>query len=94
MPRGGRCAVSTGEMAKKDPRFPFARSAKSLQENVNRAGPAAAASYTLVGAILLLGGLGYVVDRWQGTEPWFLLAGLLLGMVIGFWELVKTVRRE
>jgi F0F1-type ATP synthase assembly protein I len=44
----------------------------------------------MIGAILLLGGIGYVVDRWQGTSPWALLAGLLLGVVVGFYELVKT----
>ena len=73
--------------------FSFARSAKSLQENVTRAGPAASASYTLIGAILLLGGIGYAVDSWQGTAPWGLFAGLTLGIVVGFYELVKTIWR-
>jgi F0F1-type ATP synthase assembly protein I len=77
-------------MAKKNRSFSFGRSAKAFQESVNQAGPAAAASYTLIGAVLLLGGLGYAVDYWRGTSPWFLLAGLVLGMVVGFYELVKT----
>lgn len=72
----------------------FARSAKSLQENVTRAGPAAAASYTLIGAIILLGGLGYLVDTWRGTAPWGLFVGLALGIVVGFYELVKTIWRK
>jgi F0F1-type ATP synthase assembly protein I len=67
------------------------RSAKSLQENVERAGSAAAASYTLIGAIVFLGAIGYALDHWRGTSPWFLLGGLVLGLVIGFWELAKTV---
>ena len=67
------------------------RAAKALQDNVTRAGPVAAASYTLIGAILLLGGIGYALDRWRGTSPWFLLGGLLLGLVVGFYELAKTV---
>ena len=62
-----------------------------MQDNVRRAGPAAAASYTLVGAILLLGGVGFVVDRWQDTAPWCTLVGLLLGLIVGFYELAKTV---
>jgi F0F1-type ATP synthase assembly protein I len=78
-------------MAKRSRPFPFARSAKSLQDNVTQAGPAASASYTLIGAILLLGGIGYAVDSWQGTAPWGLFAGLLLGIVVGFYELVKTI---
>lgn len=72
----------------------FARSLKALQENLRRSGPAAAAGYTLIGAILLLGGLGYAADQWRGTSPWFLLAGLLAGMLVGFYELAKTVWRK
>ena len=53
---------------------------RHLQANVRRAGPAAAAGYALIGAIVLLGGAGHGVDRWQGTEPWGLLAGLLAGL--------------
>jgi hypothetical protein len=70
------------------------RSLKSFQENVRRAGPAAGASYTLIGAILLLGGVGYAVDAWRGTAPWFLLGGLLLGLIVGFYELATTVFRR
>jgi F0F1-type ATP synthase assembly protein I len=69
------------------------RSLKAFQDNVRRAGPAAAAGYTLIGAIILLGGIGYAVDAWRGTSPWFLLAGLLLGLIVGFYELAKTVWR-
>jgi F0F1-type ATP synthase assembly protein I len=66
-------------------------SAKSLQDNVRRSGSVAGASYTLIGAILLLGGIGYAVDQWRGTSPWFLMGGLLLGLIVGFYELAKTV---
>jgi F0F1-type ATP synthase assembly protein I len=92
---GERAACTRdGEMVKKNRGFPFSRSARSLQENASRAGEAAAASYTLVGAILVLGGLGYVVDRWQGSSPWGLLTGLALGIAVGFYELVKTTWRR
>jgi len=78
-------------MTKSKRAFSFDRATKSLQENVSSAGGVAAASYTLIGAIILLGGLGYLVDSWRGTSPWFLLTGLILGMAVGFWELIKTV---
>jgi F0F1-type ATP synthase assembly protein I len=81
-------------MAKKERPFSFARSAQSLQDNVSRAGPAAAASYTLIGAIILFGGLGYAFDMWRGTGPWGLFVGLILGLVVGFYELVKTMWRS
>jgi F0F1-type ATP synthase assembly protein I len=74
-----------------DPGRFLERSAKSLQENVTRSGPVAVASYTLIGAIMLLGGIGYAVDWWLSTSPWFLLGGLVLGIIVGFYELAKTV---
>ena len=81
-------------MADKRKDSPLARSTKSLQENVTRAAPAMAASYSLIGAILLFGAIGYALDRWRGTEPWFLLAGLILGVVVGFYELIKATNRK
>jgi F0F1-type ATP synthase assembly protein I len=70
------------------------RSLKALQDNVRRAGPAAMAGYSLSGALMLLGGLGYAIDVWRGTSHWFLLSGLLLGLIVGFYELARTVWRR
>ncbi len=78
-------------MPKDDGKDFLARSAKSLQDNVVKSGSVAGASYTLIGAIILLGGIGYAVDAWRGTSPAFLLGGLLLGLIVGFYELAKTV---
>ena len=70
----------------------LARSARALQDQAEQAGPAAGAGYTLIGAIILLGGIGFAVDRWQGGEShWYLLGGLLLGIIVGMYELAKTV---
>jgi ATP synthase protein I len=68
--------------------------ANELQASFRRAGTVAAASYSLIGAIILLGGLGYLGDRWLGTEPWLLVTGLLLGIVVGFYELARVVWRR
>ena len=86
-----RVLKRSGTMGKKQSSFSFKRSAESLQDNVQRAGPAAGASYTLIGAIILLGGIGYGVDHWRGTAPWGLFVGLLLGLIVGFYELAKVV---
>ena len=67
--------------------------ARSLQANATRSAPAAAASYTLIGSIVLLGGLGYGFDQWRGTAPWGVLTGLILGVVVGFYELIKSTWR-
>jgi F0F1-type ATP synthase assembly protein I len=74
---------------------PFlARSLRFLQENLRRSGPEVVAGYTLIGAILVFGGAGYAIDAWQGSSPWFLVSGLLLGVVVGFYELAKLVFRR
>ena len=81
-------------MSKDDDDSFLARSTRSFQQGAEQSGPAASASYTLIGAIILLGGLGYVVDRWRGTSPWFLLAGLLLGLIVGFVDLARFVWKK
>jgi ATP synthase protein I len=72
----------------------FGRSLETLQESVQRAGPAAAASYSLIGAVLLLGGIGYGCDRWWGTAPWGLVGGFMLGVVVGLFQLAQAVWRK
>ena len=78
-------------MPKDEPDSFISRSTRSFQENVEKSGSAAGASYTLIGAIILLGGVGYALDRWLGTSPWFLLGGLIAGLVVGFYGLARTV---
>jgi F0F1-type ATP synthase assembly protein I len=74
------------------PRVPVPTgSLKALQSAISRSGPAATVSYTLIGAILLLGGIGYALDEWRGTSPWGLFGGLVLGLIVGFYELAKTL---
>ena len=80
-------------MARTGRRFSIERATRAFQDNVVSAGPAAAASYTLVGGIILLGGIGYAVDRWWGSAPWGLVIGLALGIVVGFYELIRVAMR-
>ena len=70
------------------------RATKAFQTNVTQAAPMAAASYTLVGSILLLGLIGYGLDRWLGSAPWLLLTGLLVGLIVGFYELARVIWRQ
>jgi len=70
------------------------RATRTFQQTVRQAGPVAAASYTLIGAILLLGGLGYALDSWLDIRPWGVIGGLTLGLVVGFYELARTVWRR
>jgi F0F1-type ATP synthase assembly protein I len=81
-------------MATKKRKYALARSVQSWQQSVQRAGPAAMASYSLIGSIVLLGGLGYAIDQWRGTFPGFFLGGLILGLVAGFYQLAKALWRR
>ncbi len=60
-------------------------------------GPAAFAFLTLgvawAVALAMGWGIGYLVDRWAGTSPWFGLLGLLFGMVVAVLMTVARVRR-
>jgi F0F1-type ATP synthase assembly protein I len=67
---------------------------ESLQENLDRTEPVIFASYGVTGAVLVLGMAGYLLDRWLGTHPWCLLAGLVAGIGIGLSALVTAVRRS
>lgn len=82
-------------MADKDngdsPLSSLAKSTRAFQEQAEQAGPAAGAGYTIIGAIIVCGGIGYAIDAWRGTSPWFLVGGLLFGVVVGMWQLAKTV---
>ena len=50
-----------------------------------------AAAQTLSGALLGLGLIGYLLDRKFDTEPYLLLTGLLLGVIVGFYDLWKAM---
>jgi ATP synthase protein I len=48
-------------------------------------------STMLVAPVLAFGAVGYVLDKHFRTKPWFMLAGLLLGMVGGFVNFFRLV---
>ena len=50
--------------------------------------------FTFVIAVLLFGGLGWLVDGWLHTRPLFAIAGGLLGGTAWFLNLYYRVRRE
>jgi F0F1-type ATP synthase assembly protein I len=42
-------------------------------------------------AIVLCMYVGYRVDRWLDSAPWFFLVGAFLGIAIGFYNLFRRV---
>lgn len=38
--------------------------------------------------------LGYVADRWLGTDPWLVVSGIVLGSYVGFakvWRYSRSI---
>ena len=49
-------------------------------------------SYTLVGAILLFGGIGYILAKQLNNKNW-LIGLLILGAIIGLYETYKQINK-
>ena len=53
---------------------------------------------TLLFACVVIGlAAGYFADRWLGTSPWLLLAGLALGIGaagVNFYRTIKTLNEQ
>lgn len=62
-----------------------------FQKIVKDSGPAAAASYSLIGGVIIFVLLGYFLDEWLNTKPWLMLIGLTIGLSAGFYEIAKTI---
>jgi ATP synthase protein I len=61
------------------------------QEELNRkSGLAYAAAFSLFAAVVAGLILGWLLDRWLGTRPWFLVGGLVLGAAAGLYEFIRT----
>ena len=63
------------------------------QETNRKSGLAYAAGFSLFSAVV--GGLiaGWLMDRWLGTGPWLLVAGIVLGAVVGFYQFIRVSSR-
>jgi ATP synthase protein I len=61
------------------------------QQEINRkSGLAYAAALSLFAAVAAGLVLGWLLDRWLGTRPWLLVAGLVLGAAVGFYEFIRA----
>ena len=48
-------------------------------------------AYTLLGALLVLGGVGYFLSNKYNNTIW-LIGGLILGTIVGMYELYKQIK--
>lgn len=68
------------------------KAVESMQQTLDRGTPGVMASYALIGSVILLGGAGYLVDRYLATGPWGVFGGLLAGVAIGLYQLARIIR--
>lgn len=59
------------------------------QETNRKSGLAYAAALTLFAAVAAFTGLGWIVDRWLDSRPWFLAGGVVLGSMVGLYQFVR-----
>lgn len=52
-----------------------------------------ALAFEFVGLLGILGYVGYKVDEKYGVDPWGLLAGLLLGLGLGLFTMVRQLEK-
>ncbi|HEV8590096.1 MAG TPA: AtpZ/AtpI family protein [Pyrinomonadaceae bacterium] len=63
------------------------------QETNRKTGIAYSAAFSLFAAVVSGLIIGWLLDRWLGTKPWLLVAGLVLGAAAGFYELVRATSK-
>ena len=62
-----------------------------LNKYLLQSAPAASASYVLIASVAIFCIIGFYIDNRYETIPWFTLLGLMIGLMIGFYELAKTI---
>jgi ATP synthase protein I len=69
------------------------RNESEEQEATRKSGTAYAAGLTIFFSVLTFLGFGYLLDRWLGTAPWLMVAGILLGSAVGFYEFIRIMSK-
>lgn len=62
-------------------------------EWVRQFGTAMQLPFSLVGSVLIGGGLGWLLDRWLHTGPVFMLVVGFIGFGAGIWDVLRSLRR-
>ena len=65
-----------------------------FQKILQQSGPEASASYGLLASVLIFTFLGWYIDAYNGSSPKGVLLGLTIGLIVGFYHLLKTIQRR
>jgi ATP synthase protein I len=64
------------------------------EENVTRkSGLVYAAVLAFVLSTIVLMGFGWALDRWLNTSPWLVVAGIVVGAGVGFYQFIRLLSR-
>ncbi len=66
---------------------------KNEQKITQTSGLVYGAVFTLASAIVVCLVAGWALDRWLKTGPWLLVAGIIVGAVLGFYQFVRMMSR-
>jgi ATP synthase protein I len=58
-----------------------------------KSGIAYGAVFSLAAAIVACLLVGWLLDRWLKTTPWLLVAGIIVGAVVGFYQFIRMMSR-
>ena len=68
------------------------RTSENIEKRGNSLGLAFRLSTELVSGIVVGGAMGWSIDKWLGTQPWFLLIFFILGIAAGIINVIKTAK--
>jgi F0F1-type ATP synthase assembly protein I len=77
-----------------DPNNPpkLSKSEKVVRDMTKQSALAMELPFTIVGAILLAGFLGYLSDKWLHTSPWLMIVGGALGFASSLIDIARRYR--
>lgn len=58
-----------------------------------KSGVVYAAVFSLIMAVVTLLLIGLALDKWLKTTPWLLVAGTVLGTIVGFYQFIRVMSR-
>jgi len=68
------------------------RTEKVIRDMTKQSALAMELPFTIVGAIILAGFLGYLADRWLRTAPWLMIVGGALGFASSLFDIARRYR--
>ncbi len=68
------------------------KTSENIEKRGNSIGMAFRLSTELVAGILVGSVMGWSIDKWLGSQPWFFLIFFILGIAAGIINVIKTAK--